>query len=275
MTSKNADSFPAAVDRVAVRIPPFCPSDPEMWFCMVERSFKSANVVSDDTKFGYVLGALDPIYATEVRDIIVKPPESGAYAKLKQELIRRLSSSQEQKTRRLLEHEEIGDRRPSQFLRHLQSLAGTSVPDSIIRTLWLGRLPQYMQTVLATQKDATLDKVAEVADAMTESIPNRSTISEARHPNTVEDMNIQFQQMFSKMREEIKNMVQQEISAVTEPFRSRRDHTPNRSRLRRSSHSRNRSGQNNVCWYHWRFGKESRKCSAPCSFTPGNDQSGR
>jgi len=89
---------------------------------MVEGSFASAGVTVDSTEFGYVVRALPPKYAVEVKDIIMTQPSDSRYAKIKQKLIRRLSASQEEKTRQLLERVEIGDRKPSQFLRHLQSL---------------------------------------------------------------------------------------------------------------------------------------------------------
>nr|XP_033324994.1 uncharacterized protein LOC117219737 [Megalopta genalis] len=157
----------ATIGRVAVRIPEFCASNPALWFSTVERSFEASGVTAEYTMSGYVLGALNPVYAAEVRDVIMNPPVSGQYQRLKTELIQRLSSTQELKTRRLLESEEIGDRKPSQYLRHLKRLAGTAVSDSVQRTLWMGRLPTNMQVILATQKDAELDKVADLADAIT------------------------------------------------------------------------------------------------------------
>jgi hypothetical protein len=135
-TTAPTEQAASQISRVAVRIPPFCQEDPEMWFCMAERSFEASGIKTDTTKFGYILGALEPRYAAEVREIILNPPEEGAYQLLRSELTRRLSSTQEQKTRRLLEHEEIGDRKPSQFLRHLRTLAGTAMSDEILRTLW-------------------------------------------------------------------------------------------------------------------------------------------
>lgn len=73
----------------------------------------------------------------EVRYIMQNPPATGKYEKLKSELIRRLGVSQDIKTRKLLEHEEMGGRKPYQFLRHFRILAGTAVPDEVIKTLWL------------------------------------------------------------------------------------------------------------------------------------------
>ena len=65
--------------------------------------------------------------------------EQCDYALLKAEMLKRFGESQLARTRRLLEGEQIGDRRPTQFLRHLRGLAGTAIPDNILRAMWLGR----------------------------------------------------------------------------------------------------------------------------------------
>ena len=166
-----------SVNRVALKVPPFNAHDPDLWFSMIEASFKSACVITDATKFGYVVGALDSKFAQEVRDIIVNLPATGQYEKLRTKFVKRLATTQAQKTRRLLEHEEIGDRKPSQFLCHLRSLAGTVVPDKVISTLWLGRFPQTIQGILATHKDDDLDATAELADAIADASPWQPEIS--------------------------------------------------------------------------------------------------
>lgn len=47
-------------------------------------------------------------------------------------------------------------------------LAGTNVSDSVLRTLWMHRLPTNIQVILTTQKEVQLDQVADLADAITE-----------------------------------------------------------------------------------------------------------
>lgn len=133
-------------------MPQFISDDPEMWLQLVEKSFILSNIVNEDTKFSYVVTSLDPRVVHEVRDIIMKPPSDKPYTALKTTLVNRLSASQEQKTRQLLEKEEMCDSKPSQFLRRLRVLAGPSVSDDLLRTLWTGRLPQNIQAILATQK---------------------------------------------------------------------------------------------------------------------------
>ncbi|XP_063370343.1 uncharacterized protein LOC134658621 [Cydia amplana] len=160
------------VFRVGIRVPPFWPEEPAVWFAQLESQFTLSGITSDTTKFYHVIGKLDPQFAIEVKDIILSPPESNKYDKLKAELIRRLSVSQEQKIRQLMLHEELGDRKPTQFLRHLRSLAGPSVPDDFLRQVWSGRLPNNVQTIVASQPRLPLDDIAELADRIQELAPS-------------------------------------------------------------------------------------------------------
>jgi hypothetical protein len=45
----------------------------------------------------------------------------------------------------------MGDRQPSQFLRHLRGLA-PDVPEDFLYTIWSSRLPLNIQTILAGQQ---------------------------------------------------------------------------------------------------------------------------
>jgi hypothetical protein len=58
----------------------------------------------------------------EVDDIINSPPQQEPYTTLKMELVKWLCRSKDQRTRQLFEFEEMGDRKPLQFLRHLRSV---------------------------------------------------------------------------------------------------------------------------------------------------------
>ncbi|KYN28367.1 hypothetical protein ALC57_02206 [Trachymyrmex cornetzi] len=155
------------VSRVGMRMPEFTPADPELWFNIVDRSFQAAGITSEMTKFGYALTALGPRYTAEVRNIIMSPPAERPYEALKAELIKRLSLFQNHKTRRLLEHEEIRDRKPSQFL-HFRSLVGNVVGNQILRTIWLSWLSAYIQPHLVTWTADTIDQLTDTADAIVE-----------------------------------------------------------------------------------------------------------
>jgi hypothetical protein len=140
------------IQTATVRLPPYWPDRPGLWFAQAEAQFNLASVTSETTKFNYMVSQLEYRHAAEVEDIIISPPANEPYTTLKAELVRRLSSSRDQRVRQLLTHEEMGDRKPSQFLRHLKSLA-TDVPDDFLRSIWSSRLPPHIQTILAGQAE--------------------------------------------------------------------------------------------------------------------------
>ncbi|XP_076660572.1 uncharacterized protein LOC143363927 [Halictus rubicundus] len=276
-------------ERVAVRVPEFDPQDPELWFCIVERIFAASGIVAEVAKINYVTSALGPRCRAEVRDVLLAPYAAGAYDTLKSELIRRLSISQEQKTQQLLEREELGDRKPSQFLRHLRSLGGSCLTETLLRTLWLGRLPASTQAILATQKETPLDKVAELADAILETHPSRPAIAEATYsgpattstqaavsPLPAEALSERMMRLLISLQEKTEEMQQQiaEIrSSRNQPTRRYYDHRRPRSSSRGRS-PRRQHAPNGVCWYHTTYGANAQRCSEPCSFQ-GNARGSR
>lgn len=252
------------VCRVAVRIPPFWPDEPEIWFAQVEGQFAIANITADATKFNYVIGQLEPQYAKEVKDIIVKPPSTDKYEKLKCELIKRLSSSNEKKVNQLLIHEELGDRKPSQFLRHLQSLAGINVPEDFIKSIWTNRLPENIQTVIAAQTSVSLEVLADIADRIKDiTTPAAQVASTSVNSNTLEVITRELVEL------------RKQVNALTAG--ARRSRSKNRGSKDGRSPSR-RSDSNYrkfpLCWYHYRFGSKAKVCNRPCDYKAENSKGG-
>ncbi|XP_061717557.1 uncharacterized protein LOC133525286 [Cydia pomonella] len=160
----GAEQLTAESFRVGVKVPPFYPDKPALWFAQLEGQFRLSRVTTDETKFYYAMAQLEPQYAAEVEDIITSPPDEDKYGKLKTELIKRLSASRERKVQQVLNLEELGDRKPSQFLRHLQHLAGPGLPEDFLRSIWVNRLPQRTQDIVASQLKSSLEDLAELAD---------------------------------------------------------------------------------------------------------------
>jgi hypothetical protein len=116
MTEPAEETTSTAVYRVAVRLPPFWPDRPAVWFGQAQAQFELAAITRQRTKYNYVVSQLNPQQAAEFEDIIIAPPEQEPYDRLKSELVCRLTTSREQRVRQLLSHEEMGDRKPSHFL---------------------------------------------------------------------------------------------------------------------------------------------------------------
>lgn len=87
----------AETAKVSVRVPTFWPDKPAVWFAQVEAQFTLSNITSDSTKYFTVVANLDATIICELEDIISNPPETNKYDKLKFELIKRLSASQEKR----------------------------------------------------------------------------------------------------------------------------------------------------------------------------------
>ncbi|XP_018577122.1 uncharacterized protein LOC108915547, partial [Anoplophora glabripennis] len=198
---------PPETSRKERTVPPFWSYKVGLWFCQLEAQFSIAGVRQDSTKFGYVVGNLDSRYIEEVENIICNPPAQNQYKTLKSELIKRLSDSSSQRVRKLLESEELGDRTPSQFLRHLRKLAGKNVNEEFIKTLWMNRLPTPTQRVLAASLQQPLADMAEVADRVQEIGPSRSQVSQV---NVKEDVPVSIQtpanSKLATLREEMQQL---------------------------------------------------------------------
>lgn len=219
---------------------------PAIWFAQAEAQFDIAGIKQDGTKYGYILSKLDDRIAGEVEDIIENPPQEGRYDLLKEKLITRFSISNSQKVRNLLSEVQLGDRKPSAFLRHLRSLAGTNLQDdNILRELWLRRLPNEVQRILAAQKDLPLDKLADIGDTIVETTGTPLTSVQAVQSP---DWNTILRRL---------DALEKKIEAITIPNRPR-------SKSQSRSKSSTRSG---ICWYHKRFDTKATKCIKPCTWS--------
>lgn len=246
------------VHKVAIKIPPFWNDEPELWFAQLEGQFTLSGITQDSTKYSYVLSQLDSRQIKEVKDIITQAPAADKYMTIKTALIQRMSVSQEQRTRQLLELEEIGDRKPSQFLRHLRTLAGDNVPDSLLRTLWLGRLPAQMQMILATRTEDRLNDVADQADRIHE-MSSKAVV--AVTSNSTPKITLEAQ---------IQALAKQVATLTTQLSRGRSKEKQldrrNRSRSRSRSQTRSKEYNKEHCYYHNRFGEKAQKCTQPCTY---------
>ncbi|XP_018575866.1 uncharacterized protein LOC108914524 [Anoplophora glabripennis] len=183
-----------------------------------------------------------------------------------------MGSTQEQNTRRLLENEPLGDRKPSQFLRHLRGLAGAAFPEEVLQTLWLGRLPKQVQVLLAGHKDLSLDKRAEIADSVADVYGPHAEVSEAT--TGVASINARLDYMQNALTTALQELAAIKIRCPDDPPR-----LYTRFRTRSRSRSRDRGQENNgMCWYHWKFGPEANKCRKPCNYSTeaaGNERGSR
>lgn len=262
---------PPALAAVSVKLPPFWPTDPEVWFAQVEAQFTTRGISAQKTMFDYVISSLSPEFAMEVRDLLLKPPTENPYNTLKAQLIKRTAASEQRKLQQLISGEELGDRKPTQLLRRMQQLLGDKLgasadTNSFLRELFLQRLPANVRMVLASaDSTTTLDKLADMADKVME-VAATPSVSAVTTPANAPDPEVK------QLREEVSRLADLVASLTTTSNRSRRRSS---SRPRRSDSPAATGGsQNNdsFCWYHAKFGSAAQKCKEPCTW--GNSQAG-
>lgn len=250
---------PLHLNRVGVRVPPFYPSKPKLWFASLESQFALAGVTLDATKYHYAVSHLEPQYVEIVEDIVEGPAAANKYEVLKSELVKRLSASREKQVQQLLHHEELGDRKPSQFLRRLRGLAGSEVPDDLLRSLWASRLPSSVQPIIASQAKMKLDEVAELADQVLDAVsPNVQVAAVSASTSSGSSEIAALTRQVEALAEKLERMSRS---------KSRTGHFEKRRGRSSSTRSHSNYRRHPICWFHYKFADKASSCIKPCDYT--------
>ena len=116
-TPEHRPEASAHVVSVSLKLLPFWPADPQAWFAQVETQFATQEIISQKTMFDYIIASLSPEFATEVRDLILRPPTEVPYDRLKEQLVKCTAVSEQRRLQQLFGSEELGDRKPTQLLQ--------------------------------------------------------------------------------------------------------------------------------------------------------------
>jgi hypothetical protein len=159
----------AVVNTVAVKLPDFWIRDPDVWFYQAECSFRRARVTSSHTMFEHVVMRLPEAVSISVRSLLLSITQAteDPYEQLKARLTKNFGKTRWQRAFELLDHPEIGDRRPSRLMSDMLALlpAGTT-PDTLFLALFLRRLPSSIRDHLAAADCATAEEMATLADML-------------------------------------------------------------------------------------------------------------
>ncbi|XP_046405293.1 uncharacterized protein LOC124170542 [Ischnura elegans] len=262
----SKDHEAPCVDRVSVRVPPFWPEKPALWFSELECQFNVSGITRDATKFWVVISNLENRYVIEVGDVVTNPPAEGKYERIKEELIHRLSVSQEKRIRQLLEHEVLEDRRSSQFLRHLRGLAGVSVPDDFLRSLWTGSLPPHLQVIVTAQEKMDLNSLADLANRVHDATPQPQVAAASAAPAPAYDVMVRLIFRVAELTKQVAALTTSQ--AAGGPYYRRRWSSRSNSRHNSRSSSPSHANTPRLCWYHWKFGVSANKSQQACTFQP-------
>ena len=277
----------ASAVSITLKLPPFWPSDPELWFAQVEAQFSCRRITAQKSKFDHVVACLTPQFAAEVRDLLLKPPAESPYDQLKEQLTKRTTASEQRKLQLLFTGEELGDRKPTQLLRRMQQLLGDRpglTDTSFLQELFLQRLPSNVRMVLASTPDTTpLEKLAEMADKVIEvaapsiaSVQSSASLSAGSAPNSATSaipvatpvaLSAEIEQLrqeIARLQASVKQLARSRSSSRSNTRPSRRPQTPPASTSNPTNSSSDSSTA--LCWYHRSYGDQAQKCRPPCAW---------
>ncbi len=151
---------------VSLKLPIFWTSQPDVWFAQTEAQFALRGVTADDTKYFYVLAALDQNTATRLIDLIGAPPTTDKYKTLKDRLVSTFGLTERERASRLLHFRPLGDSKPSALTDEMLALLGNHTPCLLFQQLFLERLPEDIRIQLVDAKLEEPRQLARQADAL-------------------------------------------------------------------------------------------------------------
>ncbi|XP_029652274.1 uncharacterized protein LOC115225454 [Octopus sinensis] len=238
--------------------------DAGLWLAQVESHF-STHAVPPQQQLHLLYSSLPSRFATSVRDLIMSPHPDATYASVKAEILRRNTRSEESQFNELMAAEQLGDRTPSQFLRHLRELSGNAADAPLLRKIFFSRLPAHVQTMLATALESvSVDQIATMADKILEfsrPSPSQGLYACTEPPPTPSPT---------------KNSLAKKIDALTQRINDLCRAIGRRPRSRSRSGSVSRSRSDSVsrfgwCWYHSKYAEKAERCTQPCTFQPSGN----
>lgn len=255
-----------------LRLPPFWVNRPTLWFIQVETQFRMNSIKSSQTKYDYVISILPPEIMELISDILTDPPEHGKYDYLKKTLIDRCQDSEERRLDALLNRLDLGDNRPSELFRKMESLAGDFklINKALLKKLWLGKLPSTIQSCLISiEGTQTPEELFVIADKLYDAT-ERTKISAVKHESHT-DSSDSLKHILEKVCSRLEKLENLHLNQRQNNYRNNRSNSRSSSTSRSFSRNRANSRDRNetkydYCWYHYKFAENAKKCTQPCKY---------
>jgi len=289
-----------------VKLSPFNDADVRSWLNLVDLQLDA--VAQPKSKYARLVSVLPTSISSQVTDVTNRhisasrdadaavvahgnapnPPAAfnwaAAYAELKSELLSRYSANDEAAIRNLLAEQELGDLRPSQFLRKLQGkVAGRHIEcAAFIKEKFLKALPTNIRGPLVCLSSPSLDELAAAADRMydnavvaTTSVNAVTRSTDAKHAAADADVGQPPPGFWQRMEASMAAMATRQatdqatiaaLNAKIDKIEKERGRSRGRSRGGRgTSRSRDAStpeweATEDTCYFHVRFGGSAMKC---------------
>lgn len=279
---------------LTLAVPDFDHLPPAVWFTLLEIELHNRSIVDDTARYNQLVPRLPRHIILSVQSLLLHPPTSGKYEALKAAVLTESAPSNAARLEELLRPIQLGDRKPSTLLREMQASANVyGVTDTLLQELWLRRLPEPVQTLLAASPAKGLIELAASADAVLERMPtlrhgsipgvmathaSHTSLStgfmESREPKDalINALRLEVEQLRIAQTEITQtftstlNALRQEISR-SHRGSNRLSRSSSRGRHFSSSPHRpkSRTEDPTLCWYHSTYGDAAKNCRLPCA----------
>lgn len=244
--------------KVEVKFPPFWPNDVQLWFKASENLFNLKGIVSEKDKFALLFASLSINQLRKLQTYSADLDFRNSYAELKEALLKIYLPNRDKDLSELLYHTELGDKKPSELLAHMRKLLGGANSPTILRKLFVDRLPPETRRMLALIDTDNLDMLALRADRIFEEDLNitryQNSFQSSGFSRDFENRNVAFST--PRSNDNIVDNSQFKPRARRSLF--------NESNFKTSPQTKVADKQ--LCWYHDKYGVKAVKCVGLCNF---------
>ncbi|XP_017467423.1 PREDICTED: uncharacterized protein LOC108359867 [Rhagoletis zephyria] len=147
----------------------------------MEFRFTASGITADKQKTATVLAALAPNDLSQLGDVIAALPQNDRFDYVKQKIIEHFADSEQQWLNWVLSELPLGDKKPSELFFEMRRVAGNTLGDAALKSLWIKRLPEFAQPVVEASSGSAAEytKIADQQLNRVKSTPS-SDIHELR-----------------------------------------------------------------------------------------------
>jgi hypothetical protein len=255
----------AAGQPISVKLPPFWPHSPALWFSQAECLFTVRQLTDEFQRYCHVVGALPHESLRLVADLVEAPPQENMYTAIKGRLLASHQMTPYQRAEKLFALPALGSRKPSDLMASMLEICQRGEEKTeLFACLFLQRLPREIRVLLAKADHKDPKALADEADQLWGMHDPPATLAPVLAADGPEEAT---------------------LAAV------RRDHGGRGSRGGRGGRGRGRgaggAGRQDtepdisrearlaagLCVKHWQYGNAATSCTPPCSW-PGNGTPG-
>jgi hypothetical protein len=133
-----------------VKLSPFWPQAPALWFAQAECTFAVKHVTGQFDRYCHMVAALPHESLRMVADLMELPPAATAYNDIKNRLVASHQLTDFQKAEKLFQMPALGSRKPSDLMAAmLETCPRGEEKSNLLACIFLQRLPREIRVLLA------------------------------------------------------------------------------------------------------------------------------